>query len=147
MNERNDATEKAPARSAPEFVHPNELVSGKPMPYGGFTFHTPDGTKKHVKLQGLSFAVKSQIDASWEVEYAEAKARGIFKPNLRAALLLAKAVRTPDGKRPFTRDEDEMVYAISLMEQMADGEIGRGYNYLMKLSGYGEESLADAVKE
>jgi hypothetical protein len=143
----NDTQNQAPAQSdGLELSDPSELVSGKPFPMKDYLFRLPDGTKKKVRLQGLSYAVKSAEDRRDAAERAEAEKKGIFQPDLRGPRLLAKAVRTKDGKRPFTREEDEIVYAISLAEQLPDGEINRAYNALMELSGYGKEAMADAEK-
>ncbi len=141
-------TEKAPASTDEglELSDPSELVSGKPFPMFDHVFRLPDGTRKRIKLQGLSYAIKSAEDRRDAAERAEAEKRGVFQPDLRGPRLLAKAVRTRDGKRPFTREEDEIIYAVQLAEQMADGEINRGYNALMERSGYGKDAMAEAEK-
>lgn len=139
-------TEQLAAPAANEYADPRSLVTGQRMPTKDHTFRTPDGTPHRVKLQGLSYAVKSRLDAEARLEKEEAERTGEAKTDLRGPKLIAEAVRNPDGSRPFTTDEEKVVYAISISEQMADGEISRGYNAVLELSGYGAEAIETAGK-
>lgn len=139
-------TTETPSASDIALSDPKALLTGKPLPSRDYVFRTPDGARVKVRLQGLTYAQKSELDAIARAERDESEKNGVVKPDLRAPMLIARAFRNPDGSRAFTRYEDEMVYAIGLSEQNGDGEINRASNVVLELSGYGPEALADAEK-
>lgn len=143
-------TTETPGVSAPAettgAAHPSELLSGKPLPMKEHTFTRSDGKKVTIKMQGLTYAQKSELDGLRRIDRAEEDRTGEAKPDLHGPRLIARAARLPDGTRAFQRDEDEVVFAISLGEQMSDGEINRGADQVLILSGWGKDAEAQAVK-
>lgn len=127
-------------------THPRELLTGKPLPTRDHVFTLPDGRKVTVKLQGLTYAQKSELDAVRRIEREESDKTGVAKPDLHGPRLIARAMRLPDGSRAFHRDEEETVYAISIGEQMNDGEINRGADTVLQISGWGKDAEAAAGK-
>jgi hypothetical protein len=55
-------------------------------------------------------------------------------------------MRRPDGGRTFQELGQAIAQGLALAEQIADGEIQKAVKVVLDLSGYGEDSLDNAVK-
>ena len=138
-------TELRPAQ-AETLSNPGDLITGHPLPTRAHTFTRPDGTKMTVLLQGISYARKSELDAARRMDLAESQKRQEAKTDLYLPQLIAEAARNVDGSRAFPRPEDAMLFAIKLAAEYGDGEIHKGYNTVLELSGWGDDAEADAGK-
>jgi hypothetical protein len=139
----NDAVKEIPAV---ELDDPRTMTEPLPMPSRAHTVTRNDGSTKTYLFRGLPYSRKSQLDAQRRIERAEEEKKGVAKPDLHGPRLIARAICTPDGKRAFRTDEEETLFAITIMDQLTDGELNRAANVVLELSGWGDEAEADAGK-
>lgn len=133
----------APAQALSD---PSELITGKRLPTRAHTFTRSDGTKLTVLLQGLTYARKSALDAARRQDLAEAEKKGEAKSDLYLPRLIAEAARKADGSRAFPKEEDALLFAIRLAEELGDGQIHGAYTTVLELSGWGDDAETTAGK-
>jgi hypothetical protein len=126
---------------------PDELMAtaGQPLPKKAHVFRPRGEKPMRVLLGGLTYAEKSIEDIQGNEAKAEAKLKGVIEADLRGPRILARAMLTPEGKRKYTTEEAITLAACRIAE-WGDGEVNRGYNVVMDLSGYSKDALEQAEK-
>lgn len=125
---------------------PEEMVTGESLPIEPHTFTSNRGRKITLLLQGLTYTVKSRLDAMQTLYWQEAARSGQFHPNMYSARLLAAAVRRKNGMPAYMSEKDQESFAIRIAGEWNDGELIRGGNKVLDLSGYGEQADAAVGK-
>jgi len=147
VTEVREPTERTEREAEPEapLSDPRALFTRKPMPTKRYTFTLPAGDKVTVLLQGLTYTEKAEVDFWSRERSIEDEKEGVKRPSMWGPALIAKAIRNPDGSRPY-REMAYIAHGLALAEQLADGEIQRASKAVLDLSGYSDEALEKVGK-